>query len=101
VLHGRHFAVMAGFEKGKEKEKEKRTGAHCGAMRTPQTPFFRLYFFAPLCSLGALVPPGVLFSAGGATEGIEYRVPCTQGPPREGPPVLQAKGAHGYRQAER
>jgi hypothetical protein len=31
-------------------------------MVTPQTPFFRLYFFAPLCSL---VPLGVLFSAGG------------------------------------
>jgi hypothetical protein len=26
-----------------------------GGIRTPQTPFFRLYFFAPLCSLG---PPG-------------------------------------------
>jgi hypothetical protein len=37
-----------------------------GGMETPQTPFLRLYFFAPLCSL---VPLGVLFSAGGPSAG--------------------------------
>jgi hypothetical protein len=51
-----------------------------GGLGTPQTPFFRLYFLAPLCSLG---PPGVPFSAGGSREGGEWRLGmhCSCSPP--------------------
>jgi hypothetical protein len=45
--------------------------AYVGGIKTPQTSFFRLYFFAPLCSLG---PPGVLFLAGGAMHNTEVEV---------------------------
>jgi hypothetical protein len=60
VLRWRHFAVLAVLKK------KKITRGPIGGTKTPQTPLFRLYFFAPLCSLG---PPDVLFSAGGSTRG--------------------------------
>jgi hypothetical protein len=50
----------------KKNKKPQTTLGPIGGMETPQTPFFRLYFFAPLCSLD---PLGVLFSAGGPTNG--------------------------------
>jgi hypothetical protein len=53
VLRGRHFAVLAVLKKKNSKTK------------TPRTPLFRLYFFAPLCSLP---PLGVSFLAGGPSE---------------------------------
>jgi hypothetical protein len=61
------FRSLSGFKKilKKKTKKNQTTLGPIGGMETPQTPFFRLYFFAPLCSL---VPLGVLFSAGGPTE---------------------------------
>ena len=59
------FRSLSGFEKIQNKKKYPQTTlGPIGGMETPQTPFFRLYFFAPLCSL---VPLGVLVSAGGPT----------------------------------
>jgi hypothetical protein len=74
VLRGRHFAVLAVLKK--RKENPKTTLGPIGGMETPQTPFFRLYFFAPLCSF---VPLGVLFSAGGPSSSASLALVAPRG----------------------